>query len=490
MFSFAFLADNQHLGLTEIVAPPKPSFTVVQINELETPGSFIQPKSFVLTVGAAFRDNPDGLRGHIEHLAQQGAVAVGFGISTVFGRIPDAVVDAARKNNVGLFEVSWPVPFSTILSAVHEEQHRRFTAEQEKRAYLHQQLLQAQEKLTQTATAGDIKALTRDAATTLEARVTIKDPNGLLIAEQVSRAFNAMKKTYSSSYRISSSATAGRPYTVDVTSTRTLTDEDRSLIRHYAGLAATLLSRPAHLRRIHNQLNSFALRIHLGITEKEEIYSGAVDTPVDREGFTRPIVIAAQSPRGMQAVVEGLDREASKSDRLLHVLDVDETTFLMVVRPDVTVRDVLDALGEHRDRVRIAAGSPMLLARLTLDHVNQLVSRTRTLRPGDVARANDSGLPWLRDPTVAHALAARREEIFGRLISFDAAHGTDYETTLAVFLRHGARLGEAAEALGVHRHTVRTRMAKIEKLCEIDLDNPAHFSEAYLAMTAFEDGAG
>ena len=153
MFSFAFLADNQHLGLTEIVAPPKPSFTVVQINELETPGSFIQPKSFVLTVGAAFRDNPDGLRGHIEHLAQQGAVAVGFGISTVFGRIPDAVVDAARENNVGLFEVSRPVPFATILSAVHEEQHRRSTAEQEKSAYLHQQLLHSQEKLTQTATA-------------------------------------------------------------------------------------------------------------------------------------------------------------------------------------------------------------------------------------------------------------------------------------------------------------------------------------------------
>ena len=490
MFPFRFLADNQHLGLTEVVAPPKPSFTVVQINELETPGAFIQPESFVLTVGAAFRVNPDGLRGHVEHLAEQGAVAIGFGISAVFRGIPDVVVDAARENNVGLFEVSRPVPFARILSAVHEEQHRRSTAEQEQRSYLHQQLLHSQEQLTQTATAGDVKALTRDAATALEARVTIKDPNGLLIAEQVSRAFNAMKKTYSSSYRISSSATAGRPYTVDVTSTRALTDEDRSLIRHYAGLAATLLSRPAHLRRIHNQLNSFALRIHLGVTDEGELYSGAVDTPFDREGFTRPIVIAAQSPRGRQAVVEGLDREASKSDRLLHVFNVDETTFLMVVRPDVAVRDVLDALGEHRDRVRIAAGSPMLLSRLTLDHVNQLVARTRTLRPGDVARTNDSELPWLRDPTVAHALAARREEIFGRLSSYDAVHGTDYETTLAVFLRHGGRLGEAADALGVHRHTVRTRMAKIEKLCEIDLENPAHFSEAYLAMAAYEDGVG
>ena len=130
-------------------------------------------------------------------------------------------------------------------------------------------------------------------------------------------------------------------------------------------------------------------------------------------------------------------------------------------------------------------GSPVQLKQLTREQIDQLALRTKTLKPGDVAQTNDSGLPWLREPGVAEALAARYEEIFGRIASYDAAHGTDYEITLAQYLRHSAQLGGTAEALGVHRHTVRTRIAKIQKLCEISLDNPAHFSEAYLAMTAF-----
>lgn len=488
MFPFGFLVDNQNLGLTEIVPPPQPSFTVVQINELETPGSFIQPESLVLTVGAAFRDRKEGLRGYIQHLAEQGTVAVGFGISSVFDAVPAEVVESAREWNIGLFEVSRPVPFTRILGAVHEEQHRRSTAEQQQRAQAQQQLLQSQEKLTQTATSGDVRELTCDAAEALEARVTLKDPNGQTLAELVSRSFNAMKKTYSSSYKVSSDTQ--RPYTVDVTSTRVITAEDRSLIRHYAGLAATLLSRPKQLRRVHNQLNSFALRIQLGIRDKDgaELYADSVDTPFDRDGFTRPIVIAAQSHRAMHTVLDRLDRKAAKRDQLLHTLHVAEFTFLLLVRPEAGVRDVVDDLGEHQDRVRIAAGGPIQLTRLTSEHVEQLVARTRTLSPGDVTRSSDSDLPWLSEPTVAQALAARREEIFGRLSKYDAVNGTDYEKTLALFLRHGAQLGDTADALGVHRHTVRTRIAKIQKLCEISLDNPAHFSEAYLAMSAHARG--
>ena len=487
MFPFAFLAENQHLGLTEIVPPAQPSFTVVQTNELEKPGNFIQPESFVLTVGAAFRDREEDLHNYIAHLAGKGAVAIGFGISSVFDAVPEAVVDSVREQGIGLFEVSRPVPFSRILSAVNDERHRRTTAEQQQRDHAQQLLLQAQEKLTRTATSGELRALTRDAAEALEARVRIKDPNGRLLAEQVSRSFNAMKKTYSSSYKISSETQ--QPYTVEVTSTRAITDEDRSLIRHYAGLAATLLARPAQLRRIHNQLNSFALRLQLGINDgaddSSDLYADTLDSPLDADGFTRPIVIAAQSRLAMQTVWEKLDREAQQRDELLHALNISEAAFLLAVRPEASVRSVLDDLGEHSDRVRIAVGSPVQLKQLTLEQIDQLALRTKTLKPGDVAQTNDSGLPWLREPGVAEALAARYEEIFGRLVSYDAAHGTDYEITLAQYLRHSAQLGGTAEALGVHRHTVRTRIAKIQKLCEISLDNPAHFSEAYLAMTAF-----
>lgn len=484
MFPFSFLTKNSRLGVTEIISAPTASFSVVQTNELEAPEHFIRPESFVLTVGAAFRDRCEELPAYIQHLAEQGAVAVGFGISDVFGSVPEPVIDSARKHNIGLYEVARPVPFSRIVSAVYEEQHRRSTAEQHQRAYAQQQLLQAQEKLTRTAISGDMKALTRDVAESLEARVAISDANGRIIAEQVARSYNAMKKTHTTSYKISSETQ--QPYIVHVTSTRVITGEDRSLIRHYAGLAATLLSRPAQLRRVHNQINSYALRIQLGIKNAEELYADSVDAPVDADGFARPIVIATQSRRAMQTVLDTLDRHAHNRDQLLHALRLTETTFLLVVRPEINIRHILDDLGEHSSRVRIAAGSPVVLAGLTPEHVGQLEARTRTLRPGDVSQTSDTNLPWLHEPAVAQALAARREEIFGRLNSYDAAHGTELEKTLAVFLRHSAQLANTADALGVHRHTVRTRIEKIQHMCEISLDNPAHFSEAYLAMTAFD----
>ena len=103
-------------------------------------------------------------------------------------------------------------------------------------------------------------------------------------------------RTHTTSYKISSETQ--QPYTVDVTSTRVITGEDRSLIRHYAGLAATLLSRPAQLRRVHNQINSYALRIQLGIKNAEELYAdvgvellGVLDSQLDAQGIGVDLVV-------------------------------------------------------------------------------------------------------------------------------------------------------------------------------------------------------
>ena len=66
----------------------------------------------------------------------------------------------------------------------------------------------------------------------------------------------------------------------------------------------------------------------------------------------------------------------------------------------------------------------------------------------------------------------------------DTKHQTDYARTLAVFLQQGGQLGHTAEALGIHRHTARSRIARIQELCGIDLSDPATFAEAFFAATA------
>ena len=43
-----------------------------------------------------------------------------------------------------------------------------------------------------------------------------------------------------------------------------------------------------------------------------------------------------------------------------------------------------------------------------------------------------------------------------------------------------ANLATAASELGVHRHTVRARLDKIEQLCGVDLNNPVTRAELLL----------
>ncbi|WP_344271056.1 helix-turn-helix domain-containing protein, partial [Actinomadura napierensis] len=91
------------------------------------------------------------------------------------------------------------------------------------------------------------------------------------------------------------------------------------------------------------------------------------------------------------------------------------------------------------------------------------------------------GVLGLLEPAAAHAFAAallaplRAEGLVGTVRAYVAANGQ----------------GEAAaRALGVHRHTLRSRMRKAAELLDRDLDDPAVRAELWiaLAVTDNEDG--
>ena len=86
---FSWLVNNRPLALVQLVAPGSATFSVVQPSELEDASEFIQPHSLVLTVGIAFKDREEHLAAYIDHLADAGAVAVGFGTGLIFQAVPD-----------------------------------------------------------------------------------------------------------------------------------------------------------------------------------------------------------------------------------------------------------------------------------------------------------------------------------------------------------------------------------------------------------------
>jgi purine catabolism regulator len=114
------------------------------------------------------------------------------------------------------------------------------------------------------------------------------------------------------------------------------------------------------------------------------------------------------------------------------------------------------------------------------------VARDRGIRPvtefAEVARAGV--LSALTDE--ARALA--RAEL-APLYDHDAAQGTHLVETLKVWLDEDCSHEASAQALGVHRHTVRTRLALIERVLSRDLSSFATRAELWAALRALDSSA-
>lgn len=474
VLEFEWLFNQGALDIKEIVPPTASEFAIVQTNELEDATEFIQPDSVVLTIAIAFEDRKGELADYLTHLANAGAVAVGIGTGLIFPTIPESIIATAEELGLGLFEVPRPISFISIVSAVHQEQSRRHDIAQRRR-------LDAQEKLTHTATRGNLTELLHETAYLLNVEMRIINEREEIVASTAP----ATKSEYFSSYAMT--ARGERQHVLKVDSHHPLNAEDRSLIRHCAGLADMLLARPAELRKARNELNSFAIRLSLGLPETttpQEMLPSTLDFPRDKDGFTRPVIVLADDPRSLERAHHALDSALEERGQFLYLTYIDRLSFLALFNGEQSYQDILDMFGTSSRRIRIAINRRVRATELNAEHVDDLLSRARPLPLGEQLLPRGQSMPWLTEPAVQQALSARNRETIGLLRQVDARENSELARTLTVFLRKGGQLGATAEALEIHRHTARNRIARIEKLCELDLSDPATFGEMLFAVLA------
>ncbi|MDK6259617.1 PucR family transcriptional regulator [Corynebacterium frankenforstense] len=474
--SFGWLLAQRSLSLRQLCRPTVETFSFVQPSELEDASEFIQPDSLVLTVGIAFQDRPEQLPRYIEHLIDAGAVAIGFGTGVGFPTVPEQVLTTARRRGVGVFEVPRHVPFISIVTTAGQEQRRREQLE-------YQRLVDAQARLTTTAVTGSLRGLLTAGAELLAARLVLRNADGEMIDSAVSpeltRAETAGERTFYSAYRMASRA--DRHHSLEVSSAKALNTQDQALVRHCTGLADMLLARPADLRSARNDINSLALALRLDLSDGPLQLPADRDWPVDAEGMTRPVVVAADNARLLARARHAFDAASEQQGRFLYALNVSSTCFIALCRPGQSAETLLDMFGPTATKVRIAIGRLVPVDEIDADYVSSLATRAFHLGVGEHLGPTDTDMSWLAEPAVRSAFRARAAEIFGPLREHDATHGTEYARTLTVYLRHGGQLSATAEALGVHRHTTRNRIAQIQRICELDLGDPAVFAEAFFA---------
>jgi purine catabolism regulator len=82
------------------------------------------------------------------------------------------------------------------------------------------------------------------------------------------------------------------------------------------------------------------------------------------------------------------------------------------------------------------------------------------------------------------ALADLAAHVLGPLERYDQEHDGELVASLAAFLTHNGHWEAAAARLGVHRHSLRHRVRKIEQLTDRSLDSAHDRTEFLLALAA------
>ena len=85
------------------------------------------------------------------------------------------------------------------------------------------------------------------------------------------------------------------------------------------------------------------------------------------------------------------------------------------------------------------------------------------------------------------ATAAALRHTLAPLVVYDQTHDGDLVRTLAVYFREGMNLSRAANALFLHRNSLYYRLAHIQALTGLSLDDATHRLWLHLAVFLIED---
>src|SRR5207245_10070587 len=85
----------------------------VHVSELEDPTPWLKGGELLLTTGMGVGSTPGKQRAYLARLRSAGLAGLGFGTGFSFRTVPKALADAAERSSFPLFEVPYPVPFTS-----------------------------------------------------------------------------------------------------------------------------------------------------------------------------------------------------------------------------------------------------------------------------------------------------------------------------------------------------------------------------------------
>ncbi|CAB91114.1 MULTISPECIES: PucR family transcriptional regulator [Streptomyces] len=515
------------------------------VSELADPVPYMEGGELLLITALKLdAEDPEAMRRYVKRLAGAGVVGLGFAVGVNYDDVPEALVDAARQEGLPLLEVPRRTPFLAISKAVSAaiaaDQYRAVTAGfAAQRELTRRTLTDGPEGLLAALAAqvdgwaalydasGAVVASAPEWAGRRAARLTA-DVQRLRerpapASSVVGGAGNTGHSENADRVELHSLGTSRRPRAaLAVGTAAALGTAERYAVHSAIALLTLTTERSRSLHEAGLRIDAAVLRMLLAgepdhaRTVAGDLYGGLLDAPfrviVAESGAARnrgPTAAHTAAGTGgdpggdplgtLGSLAEAAESAAARAGEA--VLAVPDGERLVVLATDggaavaacVEHASALEAArpaaeplaggDEESLVVGVSAPSGPIAASAAYKQAQQALSVAR--RRGRVCVEHEhvaagSVLPLLADD----AVRAFADGLLRALRDHDATGRGDLVASVRAWLSRHGQWDAAAADLGVHRHTLRYRMRRVEEILGRSLDDPDVRMELWLALKA------
>ncbi|MEV4435106.1 PucR family transcriptional regulator [Streptomyces sp. NPDC049555] len=469
-------------------------------------------------------EDPEAMRRYVRRLVGAGVVGLGFAVGVNYDEVPRALVEAAEAEDLPLLEVPRRTPFLAITKAVSAaiaaDQYRAVTAG-----------FEAQRELTRAALAPEgPAALIARLAAHLGGWAALYDASGAVVAAapewaarraaRLGADVDRLRERPAPASAVVGSGTddedgdrvelqslgSGRRArgVLAVGTGAPLGTAERYAVHSAVALLTLTTERSRALQEAEARLGAAVLRMLLAGEPDHaravagDLYGSLLDAPF------RILVAEAGEESALGALADAAETAAGRAAEA--VLVVADGTRVTVLAPDggaaVGACETYARAAEER---RSAAGDgaaapagPVLGLSGPAGPAGAAAAHRQAEQALSVARrrgrvlveheevAAGSVLPLLADD----AVRAFADGLLRALREHDATGRGDLVASLRAWLSRHGQWDAAAADLGVHRHTLRYRMRRVEEILGRSLDDPDVRMELWLALQATSGPGG
>lgn len=460
----------------------------VHSSDLTDPTPFLSEDLALLTTGTQFDHGAD-LDVYVRRLSDRGVLGLGFGTEVHRSGIPEELLAACAAQGMPLFEVPYRIPFIAVARA-----HSEAIAAQ---AYARRSwALDTQRALALAALRPrGLDATLAELGRRLDAWTGMYDATGALqfahprdglapdalaqlgehVVEVLTRGLEAGQALSidEQTFMLFTVGRGGHLRGVIALGIDALDPEARTVVTSVIAMAGLALEQSEQLarsrRRLHTQL--------LGSLQGDDpslarrVLGSIPPAPV-------VVAVAADTPAG--PLVDWWERRRSDHGTASFVAETDDGIVICVSAGDDALLDEV----AMRFGVRIGISDPESYDAFSRALAQALAALRQQGGAGAVRYADTVGSSILSALATDEARLVAESRL-APLRARDAATGGELERSLRTWLEHDAKAEPAAAALGVHRHTLRSRIAQAGALLNVDLASfPARAEVWALLQTA------